>query len=129
MKGFDFRDFLNNSKKFQNPWEQLIFPEPILSFVCEDNDDDDDDGDDDDFADDVMMRMMKMKIGCAYVCPSMLTHQTQFPVVHVANAKDESFIVILLMITIRWRNLHWLLVVSVTVLSVSSVANLATRLH
>ena len=47
MKGFGFRDFLNNSKKFQNPWEQLIFPEPIWSFVCEDNDDDDDDDEDD----------------------------------------------------------------------------------
>ena len=40
-----------------------------------------------------------MKIGCAYVYPSVLTHQTQFPVVHVAKAKDESFIVILLIMT------------------------------
>ena len=38
-----------------------------------------------------------MKIGCAYVYPSVLTHQTQFPVVHVVKAKDQNFIVILLM--------------------------------
>ena len=37
-----------------------------------------------------MMMMMLMKIGCAYICLTMLT-QTQFPVAHVEKAKGWEF--------------------------------------